>query len=471
MFPRLPASSLVLPLTGLLLAVTAAVSSRAAELPRPDFPAALTETVEMLRGFIRVDTVNPPGNETRGAVYLKAILDREGIPSEILELEPGRGNLIARLKGSGKKPPLLLMGHLDVVGVERDKWTVEPFGGVVKDGYIYGRGALDDKGMASAFLQIFLQLHRLKVPLDRDVIFVAEAGEEGTTHVGIDFLVAKHWEKIACEFALNEGGRINETDGKVNYVAISTTEKVPRPFLISAKGTSGHASRPRFDNPIVHLAAAIAKIGEWQAPMRLNDTTREFFQRMATISAPADAELLTHLDTVTAQEKLRRHNGTFYAMTRTTLVPTIIKGGFRINVIPGDALAQVDVRALPDEDIPRLAGELRKLVNDPLIEVVPPEGGRPTATPSRHDTVMFGALERAQQRLFPGAITVPMMVVGATDSAQLRARGVQAYGIGNIYGEKELSGMHGNDERLSIRSLGRFLEFVWLAVTEVAATR
>ena len=471
MFPRLPASSLVLPLTGLLLAVTAAVSSRAAELPRPDFPAALAETVELLRGFIRVDTVNPPGNETRGAVYLKAILDREGIPSEILELEPGRGNLIARLKGSGKKPPLLLMGHLDVVGVERDKWTVEPFGGVVKDGYIYGRGALDDKGMASAFLQIFLQLHRLKVPLDRDVIFVAEAGEEGTTHVGIDFLVAKHWEKIACEFALNEGGRINETDGKVNYVAISTTEKVPRPFLISAKGTSGHASRPRFDNPIVHLAAAIAKIGEWQAPMRLNDTTREFFQRMATISAPADAELLTHLDTVTAQEKLRRHNGTFYAMTRTTLVPTIIKGGFRINVIPGDALAQVDVRALPDEDIPRLAGELRKLVNDPLIEVVPPEGGRPTATPSRHDTVMFGALERAQQRLFPGAITVPMMVVGATDSAQLRARGVQAYGIGNIYGEKELTGMHGNDERLSIRSLGRFLEFVWHAVTEVAAAR
>ena len=443
----------------------------AAELPRPDFTAALAETVETLRGFIRVDTVNPPGNETRGARYLKAILDREGIPSEILELESGRGNLLARLKGNGKKQPLLLMAHTDVVGVERDKWTVEPFGGVVKDGYIYGRGALDDKGMGSAFLQVFLQLHRLKIPLDRDVIFVAEAGEEGTTHVGIDFLVAKHWDKIACEYALNEGGRINEADGKVNYVAVSTTEKVPRPFLISAKGTSGHASRPRGDNPIVHLAAAIAKIGEWQAPQRLNDTTREFFRRMAAISSPEDAQMLTGLDSAAAQERLRQRNGTFYAMTRTTLVPTMIKGGFRINVIPGDALAHVDVRALPDENLAQLTATLRELVNDPLIEIVPPEGGRPTGTPSRHDTEMFAALERSQQRMFPGAVTLPMMVVGATDSAQLRAKGVQAYGVGNIYGEKELTGMHGNDERLSIRNLGRFIEFIWNAVTDVAAAK
>lgn len=459
---------------GLVVAGWGVEVARGAEAARPNFAAALTETVEMLRGFIRVDTVNPPGNETRGALYLKAILEREGIASEILELEPGRGNLIARLKGNGRKKPLLLMAHLDVVGVEREKWSVEPFGGVVKDGYVYGRGALDDKGMGSAFLQIFLQLHRLKVPLERDVIFVAEAGEEGTTHVGIDFLVARHWEKIACEYALNEGGRINEVDGRVNYVAVSTTEKVPRPFLISAKGTSGHASRPRSDNAIVHLAAAIAKVGEWQAPMRLNETTREFFGRMAGISPAEDARMLRTLlgggATAEAERWLRERNGTFYAMTRTTLVPTIIKGGFRINVIPGDALAQVDVRALPDEDIGRLTEALRKLINDPQIEVVPPEGGRPTATPSRHDTEMFGALERAQQRMFPGAITVPIMVVGATDSAQLRARGVQAYGVGNIYGEKELTGMHGNDERLSIKNLGRFIEYIWQVVAEVAAS-
>lgn len=447
----------------------------AAPLPQPNFPAALNEIVTNLSAFIRVDTVNPPGNETRGAQFLRTILDREGIPSEILALEPARGSLVARLRGNGKKKPLMLLGHTDVVGVEREKWNVEPFAGIVKDGWIYGRGALDDKGMTTAFLEIFLLLHRHKVPLDRDVIFLAESGEEGTTHVGIDFLVAKHWDKIACEYALNEGGRIHEANGKVTYVGVSTTEKVPRPFLISAKGTSGHGSRPRPDNAIVHLCAAVAKIGEWQAPMRLNDTTREFFKRLATISSPADALLFRQLEDPAAgpmaQAQLRLNFGTYHAMTRTTLTPTIIKGGFRINVIPGDALAQIDVRALPDEDVERLAEAMRKLINDPQIEVVPPVGGRPAAPPSRYDNEMFGALERSQKRQFPSAITMPMMVVGATDSAQLRAKGVQAYGVGTVYADKEVTGMHGNDERISVNGLGQFIEFIWHAVTDVAATK
>jgi len=463
------------PLVLLLVGPWLAVSLAAAPLPQPNFPAALNETITNLSAFIRVDTVNPPGNETRGAQFLKAILDREGIPSEILALEPARGSLVARLKGNGKKKPLLLMGHTDVVGVEREKWTVEPFAGIVKDGWIYGRGALDNKGMTTAFLEIFLLLHRHKVPLDRDIIFLAESGEEGTTHVGIDFLVQQHWDKIACEYALNEGGRIHEVNGKVTYVGVSTTEKVPRPFLISAKGTSGHGSRPRPDNAIVHLCAAVAKIGEWQAPMRLNDTTREFFKRLATISPAPGAFVFTHLEDpavgALAQEKLRLNFGTYHAMTRTTLVPTIIKGGFRINVIPGDALAQIDVRALPDEDVERLAAALRKVINDPQIEVVPPVGGRPTAAPSRHDNEMFGALERSQKRLFPGAITMPMMVVGATDSAQLRAKGVQAYGVGTVYADKEVTGMHGNDERINAKGLGQFTEFIWQAVTDVAAAK
>ena len=459
----------------LALGAFAVTSLHAAAPPKPDFAAALSETITNLSAFIRVDTVNPPGNETRGALFLKALLDREGIPSEILALEPARGSLVARLKGNGTKKPLLLMGHTDVVGVERDKWTVEPFAGIVKDGWVYGRGALDDKGMVTAFLEIFVLLHRHKVPLDRDIIFLAESGEEGTTHVGIDFLVAKHWDKIACEYALNEGGRIHEADGKVTYVGVSTTEKVPRPFLISARGTSGHGSRPRADNAIVHLCAAVAKIGEWQAPMRLNDTTREFFKRLATISSPSDAFILTHLEDPAlgkmAQEKLRLNFGTYHAMTRTTLVPTIIKGGFRINVIPGDALAQIDVRALPDEDVERLADALRKLIADPQIEVVPPVGGRPAAPPSRHDNEIFGALESSQRRQFPGAITMPMMVVGATDSAQLRAKGVQAYGVGTVYGDKEVTGMHGNDERINVKGLGQFMEFIWHAVLDVAATK
>jgi acetylornithine deacetylase/succinyl-diaminopimelate desuccinylase-like protein len=444
--------------------------------PSPDFAAAHKETIEILSNFIKVDTSNPPGNETKGAQFLKNYLDKAGIPAEILELEPGRGNLVARLKGNGKKKPLLLMGHLDVVGVEREKWSVDPFAGVIKDGFVYGRGAADDKGMTSVCLEIMLLLHRLKVPLDRDVIFLAEAGEEGTTHVGIDFMVEKHWEKIQCEFALNEGGAIREEGGRVRYVGVSTTEKVPRPVLLSAKGTSGHGSKPRMDNAIVHLAAAVAKIGQWQPPMRLNETTREFFARLAKISPPEEAFLYKNLEDPQlgpqVQEQLRASNITYNAMLRTTVSPNIVKGGFRVNVIPGDALATLDVRTLPDEDFTKFLQTMRDLIKDPAVEVVSGSAKeRPPSPPSRLDTEMFAALERAQKKLFPEAVTIPVLLTGATDSAQLRAKGVQAYGIGSVLGEEESNRFHGNDERISIEGLRKFLEYTWLAVIDVASPK
>jgi acetylornithine deacetylase/succinyl-diaminopimelate desuccinylase-like protein len=445
-------------------------------LPTPDFAAARDEVVRILTGFVRVDTSNPPGNETKGAEYLKGILDREGIASEIFEKEPGRGNIVARLKGNGRKRPILLMGHIDVVGVEREKWSVEPFAGLVKDGYIYGRGSSDDKGMASACLEVFLLLHRLKVPLDRDVIFLAEAGEEGTSGVGIDFMVDQHWDKIECEYALNEGGMIYSVEGKVKYVGVATTEKVPRGFKLVARGTSGHGSVPRPDNAITHLAAAVAKVGNWQAPMRLNETTRAFFSRLAKISPADDAFLYTHLEdpanSEMIQQKLRTQYVTYNSMLRTSIVPTIIKGGFRSNVIPGDAEATLDVRAVPDEDINALAASLRKLINDPAVEVIPPTNpGRPANPPSKLETDMFRALEGSQAKLFPGVVTLPMMLTGATDSAQLRAKGVQAYGLGSVAGDRERASVHGNDERISIEGLGKFVEFIYWAVVEVAASK
>ena len=456
----------------LLLLLCLAISARAAQ---PDFKAALKETVDILSGFIKVDTSNPPGNETKGAEYLKTFFDREGIPSEILELEPGRGNIVARLKGNGSQKPIMLMGHLDVVGVERDKWTVDPFGGIIKEGYVYGRGAADDKGMTTVCLEIMLLLHRLKTPLDRDIIFLAESGEESSTHVGIDFMVKQHWDKIACEFALNEGGRVFQKSNRVQYVGISTTEKVPRPILLSARGTSGHGSQPRMDNPIVRLSAAVGKFATWQPPMRLNDTTRTFFQRLAAISPPEEAFLYTHLEDPVlgpmVEEKLRATSIMYNSMLRSSISPTIIKGGFRQNVIPGDALATLDVRALPDEDMTNFVQTLRKLINDPAIEVIPAGGARPATPPSRLDTEMFAALERAQKAVFPEGVTLPIMLTGATDSAQLRAKGVQCYGVGSVVTEGETTRVHGNDERLSIAGLGRFLEFLYLAVTDIAANR
>jgi acetylornithine deacetylase/succinyl-diaminopimelate desuccinylase-like protein len=454
-------------------AVLLLCSAPALSQAQPDFTAAQTEAVKFLSDLVKINTSNPPGDETHAAEYIKGVLAADGITAQIYESAPGRGNLVARLKGNGKKKPLLLMGHLDVVGVERDKWTFDPFGGTVKDGYVYGRGAIDDKSMDAANLEVFLLLNRLKVPLDRDVILLAEAGEEGTTQFGIDFVVAKHWDEIACEYALNEGGYIAEDEGKVQYVAVSTMQKVPRGFTLMAHGTSGHGSAPRVDNAIAHLAAAVDKVARWEAPMRLSDTTRRFFQEMAKISPPDKAALYAHIDDPAVQQKLHETNPSYYSMLRTSLVPTIIKGGFRTNVIPADAEARFDVRALPDEDMAALKAQLTRLINDPAVAIVDNENtnARPATPPSGLNTEGYQALERAQQQVFPGVPTVPILQAGATDSAQLRAKGVQAYDIGTVASENDARRVHGNDERLEIAGFGKFIQFLYAATVEIAGAK
>jgi acetylornithine deacetylase/succinyl-diaminopimelate desuccinylase-like protein len=435
--------------------------------------ASRAETVRFLTDLVKIDTSNPPGNEVKAANYIKAVLEKEGIASEIFESAPARGNIVARLKGNGSKRPLMLMGHLDVVGVERDKWTVDPFTAVMKDGYLYGRGSRDDKAMDAANLEVFLELHRRKIPLDRDVILLAEAGEEGTTQYGIDFMVAQHWDKIDCEYVLNEGGALHENNGKVDYAGVGTTEKAPRAMTLIARGSSGHASMPRLDNPIEHLGAAVGKLLAWQPPMRLNETTREYFSRLAKISSPEDAYLYTHLEDSGVQQKLAANHISQNSMLRTSIVPTIIKGGFRVNVIPAEAEATLDVRALPDENVDEVMATLKKVINDPEIEIVRSDktNDRPAGAPSSIHNDMFQALERAQAKLFPGAVTLPMMVTGATDSAQLRAKGVQAYGIGAPTSDDDALRVHGNDERIRAEGEGKFLEYLYTAVVDVAASK
>jgi acetylornithine deacetylase/succinyl-diaminopimelate desuccinylase-like protein len=435
--------------------------------------ASRAEAARFLVDLVKIDTSNPPGNEVKAANYIKSVLDKEGIASEIFESAPGRGNLVARLKGNGSKRPLMLMGHLDEVGVERDKWTVDPFAAVLKDGYLYGRGSHDDKAMDAANLEVFLELHRKKIPLDRDVILLAEAGEEGTTQYGIDFMVAQHWDKIDCEYVLNEGGGLHEINGKVDYAGVGTTEKAPRGMTLIARGSSGHASMPRMDNPIEHLGEAVGKLLAWQPPMRLNETTREYFSRLAKISSPEDAYLYTHLEDPAVQQVLAASHISQNSMLRTSIVPTIIKGGFRVNVIPADAEATLDVRALPDENVEELMSTLREVINDPEIEIKRSDktNDRPAGAPSSIHSDMFQALERAQGKLFPGAVTLPMMGTGATDSAQLRAKGVQAYGIGAPTSDDDALRVHGNDERIRMEGEGQFIEYLYTAVVDVAASK
>jgi acetylornithine deacetylase/succinyl-diaminopimelate desuccinylase-like protein len=453
----------------LTIAVCAAVALTPAQ--EPDFSQAGDEAASTLQALVRIDTSSPPGNETLAAEQLKSVLDAADIPSKILALDPTRGNLVARLEGNGSKRPLLLMAHTDVVGVERDDWTVDPFGGVIRGGYLYGRGASDDKGQLAAMVQVMLMLHRRQVPLARDVILLAESGEEGTTEVGIDFMVERHWSEIDAEFALNEGGRMGMSGGAVDTVSIATTEKVPwRGIRLVARGVAGHGSAPRLDNPIVHLSAAVAKVGAYQPPMRLNETTRAYLERLATISPPDVAFRYRNLEdpqlSELIQRQLRESDIGINSMLRTSISPNIIAGGFRRNVIPAVAEAELDIRALPDEDLGQFLTTLRELIDDPSVEVTAPTSMRPAAPPSSLRSEMFNALERVQQEMFPDAVTLPTMLVASTDSAQIRANGVQAYGVGMV--RDDASGVHGTDERLSLEGLTLFVEYLYRAVVAVA---
>src|SRR5579871_5728363 len=274
-------------LVALLIAV-ASVRPLAAQTPAVDWEKLKPEILNDYRGLVQLDTTS--GHETRAVDYLRKILEGEGIPTETFALDPDRANLVARLKGNGTKRPLLILAHTDVVGVQREKWPVDPFGAIMKDGYIWGRGSRDDKPILAANLMIMLLLKRSGVALDRDVIFLAESGEEAdVTGVGINFMVNQHFEDIDAEFSLTEGGG-SVFDGKrVTVVNIGTAEKVPARVRLVANGTSGHGSVPRLDNALIHLGAAVEKVGRWETPMRLNDTTRTYFEKLATISTSEKA--------------------------------------------------------------------------------------------------------------------------------------------------------------------------------------
>jgi acetylornithine deacetylase/succinyl-diaminopimelate desuccinylase-like protein len=461
-----------------LFLVVLFASAAAAQLPVIDWEKQKPEVLRIHRSLVQIDTSNPPGNETKAVEYLKKVLEAEGIPATTFALDPSRANLVARLKGNGTKRPILIMAHTDVVGVQREKWPVDPFGAILKDGYIWGRGSVDDKDKLAANLMVMLLLKRSGAKLDRDVIFLAECGEEGTTGPGIDFMVDQHFNDINAEFALTEGGSAKLENGRVTAVQIQTIEKVPRQTRLVVNGISGHGSVPRVDNALVHLSAAVAKVGAWETPMRLNDTTRTYFERLAGISTPEKAAryngLLDPTRSAAIQRYLAVNEPQHYSMLRTSVVPTILKGGFRVNVIPSEAEATLDVRALPDEDMTRFFAEMQKVIGDPAVRIERiGRVERPVGTPSRLDTEMYRALEGVSKRMYAGSTVLPTMSTGATDMAQLRAKGVQSYGIGPARTDEDALnyGAHSDVERLLESSLYGFAEFTWNVVAGVAVAK
>lgn len=443
----------------------------------PDWPAIEPEILRHFRALVQFDTSDPPGNEAPAARYLKQVLEAEGIPVTIIATDAKRPNVIARLKGSGTKRPLLLMAHTDVVGVQPEKWKFPPFSAAVDGGFVYGRGTVDDKDNVAASLMTMILLKRLKIPLQRDVIFLAEAGEEGSMQYGIAHLVEKHWPLIDAEFCLAEGGGVRKRNGRAERMLVGTTEKNPTAVKLIARGTAGHGSAPLPDNALERLAGAISRVSSWRIPIRMNDTTRTYFEKLATISTPAQAAryngLLDPAKTPAILEYLRLNEPLHYSMLHTSIAATMMQGGYRVNIIPSQAEAVLDVRTMPGENVEVFLAELRKVVNDPSVEVIhTPRRDVAIGAPSRLDTPLYRILEEAQKRVYPGAVTMPVMSTGGSDKAYLQARGVQCYGIGPASDDEDGPkgfGAHSDQERLAVDEVYRFVRFNWDVVTSIAA--
>jgi acetylornithine deacetylase/succinyl-diaminopimelate desuccinylase-like protein len=450
-------------------------------------------TADLLAELIRVNTSNPPGLEGAVAEFLAAKLKPLGFEIDIFATpEAGKAHFIARLRGDGTRRPILLAAHADVVGVEREKWTLDPFAGVMKEGYVFGRGAIDFKGGLAVFTQAVIQLAQNlaqnKVPLHRDVILMSEADEEGGKY-NTNWLAESHWDKMDCEFALNEGGWvIKDAAGKVQYISISTADKSGVNLLITAKGTSTHSSMPRPDNAIFTLAKAMAKIADYDTQPRLIDSTREFFLTLAKTSSPPLSTYFSNL--VTSKDPQLVHqadveiskNPLLHAIMRNTIAPVFLNAGFRGNVIPGSAQATLNFRTIPGTDPRELVSEIQAVVNDERVEVsLPPantpEGARVAdyvrlaarSKPSSTDTVLYRALADAAKAVWSAPVTTYLFQAG-TDAFAWRSRGVPVYGIYPYpISADDLTRMHGNDERVPIESLEQGTQVIYRTLLEVAA--
>jgi acetylornithine deacetylase/succinyl-diaminopimelate desuccinylase-like protein len=470
----------------LLVALPCVVQVRAQSSPAQAAPASGVdfskldfEALGWLQGFIRINTTNPPGNELVAAKYLSEILAKEGIKADIFESTPGRGFLVARLSSSALPDPsraLLLMGHLDVVGVDKTKWTVDPFGAVMKDGYLYGRGTIDDKGMTIANLAAFIALKRSGARLNRDVIFFSEGDEENGGETGMKFAVEKHWDKIAAGFALNEGGNVALSGGKVQYVGLQASEKVAVNVNVIATGTSGHASMPRKDNPVAHLAAAMAKIAAYETPAQFNSVTRAYFEGMAPLQDDETSKWIRALESPDRAEHAERWvsnaNPAWNAMMRDTISPTMLQAGIRANVIPSEARGVLNIRLLPGDLVSPLLAKLGEVVSDPQVKFeVQPNAGE--AAPSSSLTSdLYNSIVRVSAKEFPGKPVIPLMSPWATDSSPLRMRNVQAYGLVPFpLTDADLGRMHADDERIPIDSFNKGIEYLYGIVADFSVAK
>lgn len=433
-----------------------------------DWAGVRDEAVHLLSQLIQFDTSNPPGRESLVAEFLADLLTAEGVGVKLLAATPGRANLVARLPGDGSRPPLLLLGHSDVVYAEADQWRVPPFSGAVRDGYVWGRGALDMKGLLVMQVMAVRLAHRLGLPLARDLVLLATADEEDTGRYGAGWVVDQHWHEVAAEYVFGEGGVGIELDGRRVFL-VATAEKGYADLTLTARGLPSHASTPGGDNALVALAQAIQRISTYRSGVHLTEPvkghlaalgpSRPWLERqvLALVDLPGlNGWLVDRLDLPTIRHALRN-----------TFTPTMAQAGHLANVVPNVAEATLNCRTLPGVGLGDLLSEVRRHLSGLPVEVgvrqFNPASASATATP------FFAAIAEAARRETPGAIVAPYMMPGATDARFFRARGVTAYGLMPVcLTSEEMATIHSVDERLQVAHLEQGARAIFHLVQQMA---
>ncbi len=415
------------------------------------------EAVDWLQGFIQVDTTNPPGNETRAVEFIANILEAEGIPFKTAESAPGRGNIWARLEG-GDEPGLILLQHTDVVPADPNYWSTDPLSGEIRDGYLWGRGALDMKGTGISQLATFVSLHRAGVPLNRDVILVATADEEAGGFYGAGWLVEHHpaiFEGVGL--LLNEGDFGVDTNNE-RVFRVEVTQKVPVWLRLTAVDTPGHGSTPNATSSVTRIVEALNRLRENPFPPRIVPAVDAMFQGLAAGEsgewADAYANIATAVNEPGFLDRLQAHSSFMHALTRDACSLTRMQGSSKINVVPPEAWAEIDCRILPDRPSEIFVDEMREMLEDTGVEIDVIMAFTPAV--SSTETRLFKAIEAVTAERHPGSRVMPAVATGFTDSHFTRDLGIASYGFDPIVvPEAEWGGIHGNDERVNLAAFKR----------------
>jgi acetylornithine deacetylase/succinyl-diaminopimelate desuccinylase-like protein len=460
--------------------VILAVLAAALIVPAPARAQPHDETARSIYAeLIGIDTVTATGDTARAARAMAERLRAAGIPEgdvHVFDPAPRKGNLVARLAGSGRRKPLLLVAHLDVVAARREDWSVDPFVLTERDGYFYGRGSSDDKYMAAAFVANLIRLKKEGFVPDRDIVLALETDEEilDADGLGIRWLLKNHFDLIDAALALNEGGAVSVRDGKPRWNSLQTGEKVSVNFRLEVHSAGGHSAVPTRETAISVLAGGLVRLARFDFPVRLNDTTRAFLRVAAAQETPERAaDMRTLADgsaesaaTAAAVSHLAA-DPALNAQLRTTCVATLLEGGQAINALPQRATAKVNCRVLPGEDPAAARETLQRAVDDPRIAVSAISEATLSA-PSVPPAELLQAVERLTAEFWPGIPVVPVMSAGATDASHLRNAGIPTFGHSGLAVDAADAHAHGKDERIPVESFYRGVEYLYRLMKELS---